>query len=210
MSILTRTGVSVQWAVCISVTDSVETVVGVPALDRPGRPGYPPPPVRRTVAASRGRHGGRRVSVPSPEDSLRRVWSAVAAALGDGSGGTGALAQVGEVCTLLLPVDGVSISVVGGARTRETMYAGDEVSDRIQRLQWSLGEGPSFEAHETRRPILVPDLAADTGSRWPVFATEIGAFPVGAVFAFPLQRGAIGIGGWTCTGATRDGCRPRT
>ncbi|WP_150246362.1 GAF and ANTAR domain-containing protein [Nocardiopsis quinghaiensis] len=136
------------------------------------------------------------MSVPeSPEESLQRVWSTVAAALDDGFGGTDVLALVGEVSTRLLPVDGVSVSLVGGARTRETLYASDGVSDRIQRLQCSLGEGPSFEAYEARRPVLVSDLAADRGSRWPVFASEIGTYPVGAVFAFPLQRGAIGIGG---------------
>ncbi|MGW5876938.1 GAF and ANTAR domain-containing protein [Nocardiopsis terrae] len=135
------------------------------------------------------------MSVPeSPEQSLQRVWAAVAASIGDGSGGTEVLALVGRVCTRLLPVDGASISLVGGVRTRETLYTGDEVSDRIQRLQESLGEGPSYEAYERRRPTLVPDLAADPGTRWPVFATEIGAYPVGAIFAFPLQRGAITIG----------------
>ena len=61
-------------------------------------------------------------------------------------------------------------------------------------MQGSLGEGPSYEAYRTRRPILVSDLAADPGTHWPVFATEVGACPVGAVFAFPLQRGAIAIG----------------
>ncbi|MFL1377806.1 ANTAR domain-containing protein [Nocardiopsis protaetiae] len=136
------------------------------------------------------------MSVPeSPEESLRRVWSAVASALGDGSGGTDALALVGQVSTHLLPVDGVSISLVDGARTRETLYASDGLSDRIQRLQCSLGEGPSFEAYEARRPVLISDLAAHRGARWPVFAGEVGAYPVGAIFAFPLQRGAIGIGG---------------
>ncbi|GAB3709196.1 GAF and ANTAR domain-containing protein [Nocardiopsis oceani] len=128
------------------------------------------------------------------EESLQGLWSAVTSALGEGTGGTHVLALVGQVCAQLLPVDGVSISLVGGARTREAVYGSDEQSDQIQRLQGSLGEGPSFEAYATRRPILVPDLAADSGARWPVFATEIRAHPVGAVFAFPLQRGAIAIG----------------
>ncbi|WP_017589772.1 GAF and ANTAR domain-containing protein [Nocardiopsis ganjiahuensis] len=135
------------------------------------------------------------MSVPeSSEESLRRLWDAVVASIGDGSGGTEALALIGRACTRLLPIDGASISLVGGARAREALYAGDEVSDRIQRLQVSLGEGPSYEAYRTRRPVLVPDLAADPGARWPVFATEVAACPVGAVFAFPLQRGAIAIG----------------
>ena len=121
-------------------------------------------------------------------------WAAVAASLGDGSGGTDVLALVGRLCAQLLPVDNASISLVGGARTRETLYAGDEMSDRIQRLQNSPGEGPSFEVYRTRGPILIPDLATDAGTRWPVFATEIGAYSVGAVYAFPLQRGAIAIG----------------
>lgn len=135
------------------------------------------------------------MSVPeTPEESLHRVRVAVAASLGDGSGGTDVLALVGRLCTQLLPIDNASISLVGGALTRETLYAGDETSDRLQRLQNSLGEGPSFEAYRTRRPVLVPDLAADPGTRWPVFAGEVAAYSVGAVYAFPLQRGAIAIG----------------
>ncbi|GAB3715326.1 GAF and ANTAR domain-containing protein [Nocardiopsis oceani] len=129
-----------------------------------------------------------------PEEPLQQVWSAVAAALSDGADGADVLSLVGQVCTELLPVDGASISLVGGDRTRELLYGSDDMSHGLQRLQSSLGEGPSFEAYATRRPILVPDVAADSGARWPVFSTEIGAHPVGAVFAFPLQRGAIGIG----------------
>ena len=42
--------------------------------------------------------------------------------------------------------------------------------------------------------MLVPDLAATAARSWPVFAAEIADQPVGAIFAFPLQTGAIRIG----------------
>lgn len=43
--------------------------------------------------------------------------------------------------------------------------------------------------------MLVPDLAApEVRSRWPVFAQEVHASDVPALFAFPLPLGAIGIG----------------
>jgi hypothetical protein len=74
------------------------------------------------------------------------------------------------------------------------LYASDSVSSRIESLQFSLGEGPCFESFESRRPVLVPDLANFTTREWPVFATELARMRIGAIFAFPMQRGAIRIG----------------
>jgi hypothetical protein len=102
----------------------------------------------------------------------------------------------------LLPVDGASISVMLGRRHRQSLYASDAVIERIEDLQFSLGEGPCYEAFETGRPVLVPDLARDAGTAWPVFAAQAAAsfegggdtYQAGAVFAFPLVRGAARFG----------------
>jgi GAF domain-containing protein len=116
------------------------------------------------------------------------------AALRDSESKVDTLARVIRACVDVLPVDGASISVMSGPRERETLYASDEFAAQIENVQFSLGEGPCFEAFSTRRPVLVPDLPQASAGEWPVFATAIAELPIGAIFAFPLQAGAIGIG----------------
>lgn len=132
-------------------------------------------------------------SPDNPVESISRVRAAVISALREGTAGD-PLQRVAQACVDLLPVDGVSISMMSGTQHRETLYASDEISAHIETLQFSLGEGPCFEAFHTRSPVLVPDLGAATAVSWPVFAAEIADQPIGAIFAFPLQSGAIRIG----------------
>lgn len=127
-------------------------------------------------------------------ESVGQAYDEVIAALDDRSGGVDPLARVCQACVELLGVDGAAISATSGTAHREVQSASDEVIAGIEALQFTLGEGPSFEAFASRGPVLVPDLAAAT-TVWPVFATEIIGRPVGAIFAFPLHSGAIRIGG---------------
>ncbi|WP_191299360.1 GAF and ANTAR domain-containing protein [Lentzea cavernae] len=120
--------------------------------------------------------------------------AAVIAALRGNTSELDALARVIRACVDVLPVDGASISVMSGPRERETLYASDEIATEIENVQFTLGEGPCFEAFSTRKPVLVPDLPQASVLEWPVFAAAIAALPIGAIFAFPLQAGAIGIG----------------
>ena len=116
------------------------------------------------------------------------------AALRDNKSELDTMARVIRACVDVLPVDGASISVMSGPRERETLYASDRIAMKIEDVQFDLGEGPCFEAFATRRPVLVPDLPRASVLEWPVFAAAIAALPIGAIFAFPLQAGAIGIG----------------
>ncbi|WP_439658703.1 GAF and ANTAR domain-containing protein [Lentzea sp. HUAS TT2] len=129
-----------------------------------------------------------------PQRSLIQARATVLAALRDNESKLDALARVIRACVDVLPVDGASVSVMSGPRERETLYASDEIAARIEDVQFSLGEGPCFEAFASRRPVLVPDLREASVVEWPVFAEAIRAVPIGAIFAFPLQAGAIGIG----------------
>lgn len=125
---------------------------------------------------------------------VRELRAAVSAALPGDEGALRPLVWVARACVELLPVSGASISIMAGVAHRETLYASDAVIERIEALQFSLGEGPSFEAFHTGRPVLVPDLAEAVGRSWPVFATQIAAESVGAIFAFPLAQGAARVG----------------
>ncbi len=131
--------------------------------------------------------------VAGPEE-LNRVRSTVMAALRDKADAAEAVKVVCLACVELLPVDGASISVMTDEQHRATVYASDEIVSRIENLQFSLGEGPCFEAFNTQRPVLVADLARALALAWPAFAEEMIEQPVAAIFAFPLQNGAINLG----------------
>ncbi|MFB8003034.1 GAF and ANTAR domain-containing protein [Nocardia sp. NPDC056000] len=127
-------------------------------------------------------------------DSVRTAREALLCALRDSSGRSDAIDRISRTCMELLPIDGVSISLIVNTDRRETLYASDEVVADIESLQFSLGEGPCFEAAKSKRPVLVADLRGTVIRTWPVFATEIGAHPVGAIFAFPLMSGLDSVG----------------
>jgi GAF domain-containing protein len=131
---------------------------------------------------------------PTGDATIARLRIAVSAALREPGGSNEPLAQVCRACAELLPVDGASVSVTTVKNYRETLYVTDDTIAMVESLQFTLGEGPCVDAFRHRRPVLIADLAADSATAWPVFATEISTYPVGAIFAFPLQIGAITIG----------------
>jgi hypothetical protein len=105
-----------------------------------------------------------------------------------------------RICTLCvetLDVTGAGISMMTAAGNRGVVYATDDVSARIEDLQFTLGEGPAFDAVRSGAPVLVPDLAGPddaVAGRWPAFTEGAAAAGVRAVFAFPLRIGVMGVG----------------
>jgi hypothetical protein len=98
-------------------------------------------------------------------------------------------------CVASTPLDGAAFTVMTSDIARATVCASDSVIAAIEELQFSVGEGPCLDAFTSGRPVLIPDLsAASAGTRWPVFAAEATALPIGGLFAFPMQLGAITIG----------------
>jgi hypothetical protein len=102
-----------------------------------------------------------------------------------------------EKAVTVLGVDGAGLSMMTTAGHRGTVCATDQIARRIEDLQFTLGEGPCYDAFIGSGPILVPDINAATSmaaSSWPVFTEEVAAAGVGALFAFPLMIGAIPLG----------------
>lgn len=100
-----------------------------------------------------------------------------------------------ELCLRILPVTGASVVVRSGTNHREMVYATDTVIDRLDDLQFVVGEGPCIDAYRYRFPVMAPDLAsAESAGRWPGFAREATSAGAAAVFAFPLKVGAVPFG----------------
>jgi hypothetical protein len=66
--------------------------------------------------------------------------------------------------------------------------------ERMEDLQFALGEGPCVAAALSGRPVLVSDLTVQASQRWAAFTPEATRAGVYAAFTFPLQVGAIGLG----------------
>jgi len=100
-----------------------------------------------------------------------------------------------EAAVHTLPIAGASLTLTTAAGHRSLLAASDGVSARLDELHFTLGEGPAVDAASRGHPVLVNDLADPaTAGRWPAFcgaAMEAGAR---AVFALPLQIGAICLG----------------
>src|ERR1700712_5360167 len=73
----------------------------------------------------------------------------------------------------LLPVSGASVSTIAEFIGTETIAASDALAERIDELQFDLGEGPCWEALRSARPVLEPDLKRRPEHDWPAFARAI-------------------------------------
>ena len=89
---------------------------------------------------------------------------------------------------------GAGIMLMSGDVPRGSLCTTNGVSDLIEQLQFSLGEGPCIDAYKRDRPILEPDLADPEVARWPAFRGPVVDAGVRGVFGFPLRVGAIRLG----------------
>jgi hypothetical protein len=108
-------------------------------------------------------------------------------------------AGVGAICDTAVQqteADGVSLAVLSRSRrARELIYATDRLAQQLDELQYTIGEGPCFDAYLHDAPQLYPELtnAAET-ARWPVFAAGATELGVQAVFAIPIPDGRRPMG----------------
>lgn len=92
-----------------------------------------------------------------------------------------------------LSLSGTAVHLVGRDGASGVAGSSDDRSTRIADLAFTTGDGPGLDAFRLRRPVLVADLARETG-RWPGFAHIAADAGVGAVYCFPLQVGGISLG----------------
>ncbi len=104
--------------------------------------------------------------------------------------------KICRACVAWLDIDGASISLLTASTARATLWASDATAELLEDLQFALGEGACMEAALTGRPVLVPDIDDVTEvGRWPAFAAGVVEQSAArAIFALPLQWGAINLG----------------
>lgn len=98
-----------------------------------------------------------------------------------------------RAATRVLPVDGAGLCVSVGSGLRLPLGASDSAAATAERLQFTAGEGPCFEAMAEGHPISV-DLA-EMARRWPVLAVlHQQATPYRTGLAVPLRVGGDPFG----------------
>jgi hypothetical protein len=97
-------------------------------------------------------------------------------------------------CAEILGVSGVSVSVLVPPAAGELIWQTDASSARLDDLHFTLGEGPAVDAAMSGELVLEPDLGAVPATRWPVFTPAALDLGIRAIFAVPLQIGAIRLG----------------
>ena len=129
------------------------------------------------------------MSSPDASGARARFLSAIEESPdhGDGPG------RLCAACVSALPVQRAGIAIQVGGVGLEVLSASDDVAERVEWAQVTLGEGPGVDAIGSGGPVMVPDLAEPDG-RWPVFLSEIAGWGIGAMYALPLQVGAIKVG----------------
>jgi hypothetical protein len=116
-------------------------------------------------------------------------------AVAGAQGGRRAAQRICELCIETLPVTGASITAMTSIDNQDLLWASDGVAARIDELQFRLGEGPCVEAFESRRPVLIPDIAEGRHERWPIFAAAARRdTPARGMYVFPLLGGPVSIG----------------
>lgn len=114
-----------------------------------------------------------------------------------GDDGTVDLAT-GTLCKVSARITGASgagIMLMTDDVPRGTAGVSNEVSAFIEELQFELGEGPCIDAYRGDRPVLEPDLARPSMTRWLAFSPPALERGVRAIFGFPLQVGSVRLGG---------------
>jgi len=104
--------------------------------------------------------------------------------------------RICRACVDGLDVDGAAISLLTAEAARQTLAATDATAVLLEDLQFTLNEGACMEAARTGNPVLVGDLRhSGEVERWPMFAAAVmERSAVRAVFALPLQWGAVNLG----------------
>ena len=122
-------------------------------------------------------------------DGISRILTALSAGQGPWSSD-----RLCAICPQIMGVSGAGVMLVSGDGPRGSLCVSDDVSQLIEDLQFTLGEGPCVDAYRQDSPVSEPDLAAPATARWPAFTPPAVSGGVRAIFGFPLRVGSVRLG----------------
>ena len=87
----------------------------------------------------------------------------IVALLADGRVSGAGTNRLCQVCAEVTDMTGAGIMLMTGSTNRGSVCVSDDVSELIEQLQYTLGEGPCVDAYHEDRPVLEPHLADPAG-----------------------------------------------
>ena len=119
------------------------------------------------------------------------------ALLGSDTRDDGAPGSPRRLCTVAAEITGASgagIMLLDASGPRGSLGTTDGLAELMEDLQYTLGEGPSVDAHRHGLTVTEPDLADPQVARWAAFSPQALEAGARAVFAFPVRLGAARLG----------------
>ena len=104
------------------------------------------------------------------------------------------LEQICHGAVANLDVSGAALILMSEAEAGHVVVASGPDMLAVEDLQFALGEGPCLHSFVNGTMVAEPDLLDPAPSRWPLFASGAVAAGARAVFAVPLELGAIRLG----------------
>jgi hypothetical protein len=97
-------------------------------------------------------------------------------------------------CTDAIGVTGAGLMLVAGGRSLGCVGVSDPMTNEVEQVEYTLGEGPCLAAYSAKAPVFDPDLAGPDIVGWPEFRRGALSAGVRAAFGFPLLVERICIG----------------
>jgi hypothetical protein len=106
--------------------------------------------------------------------------------------------SIAHVCSAAVSgtgVSGAAVTLMSSTTRRDTVHASNRIAHELEECQLTLGQGPCVDAFMLGSPVLAADLHTDKYlRRWQAFAPAALSCGASAVFAIPIQVGAIQFG----------------
>jgi len=96
-------------------------------------------------------------------------------------------------CVDVLDVAGAGLVLMSGGQSIG-IGVSDQVTEAVEQMEYTLGEGPCVSAYRTKVPVFGADLANEETDRWPQFRRGALAAGIQAAFGFPLLIEHVCIG----------------
>jgi GAF domain-containing protein len=103
-------------------------------------------------------------------------------------------ARLCEIATEVVGLSGAGVMLMSGDIPQGSLCTTNSISNLIEELQYTLGEGPCVDAHQHNQVVLEPDLADPVTPRWIAFTPRALDAGARAVFGFPMRDGAVRLG----------------
>ncbi len=99
-----------------------------------------------------------------------------------------------RACTDVLGVSGAGLMLGSRGRSLGCVGVSDYVTEAVEQVEFTVGEGPCVAAFRTKKPAFDPDLADDAAVEWTEFRSGALAAGIRAAFGFPLLVDTVCIG----------------